>query len=114
MNRLKYMTVRVLQGLLVLLCIATVNFMLIRAAPGDPVAVIAGEAGASDPQFVAQLREQFGLDKPVSTQLATYLSRRRSGRIGFGKIVAGALPCRSGAVRERRDRFRCSEHGLWR
>src|SRR5690606_21912921 len=57
-----------------LLCIATVNFMLIRAAPGDPVAVIAGEAGASDPQFVSQLREQFGLDKPVTTQLATYLS----------------------------------------
>ena len=63
MNRLRYMCVRVLQGLLVLMCIATVNFMLIRAAPGDPVAVIAGEAGASDPQFVAQLRELFGLDK---------------------------------------------------
>ena len=83
MNRLKYMTVRVLQGLLVLLCIATVNFMLIRAAPGDPVAVIAGEAGASDPQFVAQLREQFGLDKPVSTQLATYLSRITQLDLGF-------------------------------
>ncbi|MEJ5128850.1 ABC transporter permease [Comamonas sp. MYb21] len=83
MNRLRYMSVRVLQGLLVLMCIATVNFMLIRAAPGDPVAVIAGEAGASDPQFVAQLREQFGLDKPVTTQLANYLGHITQLDLGF-------------------------------
>jgi peptide/nickel transport system permease protein len=67
------MSVRVLQGLLALLVIATANFMLVRAAPGDPVSIMAGEAGASDPQFVAQLRAQFGLDQPLPTQLANYL-----------------------------------------
>ena len=55
MNRTRYMIVRILQGILTLALIATINFILVRAAPGDPVSVIAGEAGASDPQFVAQL-----------------------------------------------------------
>src|SRR6218665_3660182 len=73
MKRLQFMSVRVLQGLLALLVIATANFMLVRAAPGDPVSIMAGEAGASDPQFVAQLRAQFGLDQPLPTQLANYL-----------------------------------------
>lgn len=73
MKRLQFMSVRILQGLLALLLIATVNFMLVRAAPGDPVSIMAGEAGASDPQFVAQLRQQFGLDQPLPTQLANYL-----------------------------------------
>ncbi len=74
MNRIRFLSVRVVQGLLVLLLIATVNFLLVRAAPGDPVSVMAGEAGASDPQFVAQLKQQFGLDKSLPVQLGNYLS----------------------------------------
>ena len=54
MKRTQFMLGRVMQGLLAILLIATVNFMLVRAAPGDPVSVLAGEAGASDPQFVAR------------------------------------------------------------
>jgi peptide/nickel transport system permease protein len=77
------MSVRLLQGLLALLLIATVNFMLVRAAPGDPVSIMAGEAGASDPQFVAQLRQQFGLDQPLPNQLASYLGRVLQLDLGF-------------------------------
>ena len=73
MNRLQLMLKRVAQGLMAILVIATVNFLLIRAAPGDPVSVMAGEAGASDAQFVAQLRTQFGLDQPLIVQLGHYL-----------------------------------------
>ena len=78
MKRTQFMLIRVLQGLLAILLIATLNFMLVRAAPGDPVSVLAGEAGASDPQFVAQLRAQFGLDQPITTQLATDISNSNS------------------------------------
>jgi peptide/nickel transport system permease protein len=77
------MSIRVLQGIAALLVIATINFMLIRAAPGDPVSVMAGEAGASDPQFVAQLRAQFGLDQPLSTQLFNYLGHVLQLDLGF-------------------------------
>jgi peptide/nickel transport system permease protein len=77
------MSVRILQGLLALLLIATVNFMLVHAAPGDPVSIMAGEAGASDPQFVAQLRQQFGLDQPLPMQLANYLGHVLQLDLGF-------------------------------
>jgi peptide/nickel transport system permease protein len=83
MKRLQFMSVRILQGLMALLLIATVNFMLVRAAPGDPVSIMAGEAGASDPQFVAQLRQQFGLDQPLPTQLANYLGHVVQLDLGF-------------------------------
>ena len=83
MQRLQFMLARVLQGLVAIVLIATVNFMLVRAAPGDPVSVLAGEAGASDAQFVAQLRTQFGLDQPITTQLATYLGKVVRLDLGF-------------------------------
>jgi len=100
MKRLQYMLTRVAQGLLALMLIATVNFLLIRAAPGDPVSVMAGEAGASDAQYVAQLRREFGLDKPLSTQLGTYLGRVAKLDLGYSyrqqqpvlKLIAERLP----------------------
>ncbi len=83
MKRFQFMFTRLLQGLIALMLIATVNFLLVRAAPGDPVAVLAGEAGASDQQFVDQLRKEFGLDQPLSTQLFTYLGHIVQLDLGF-------------------------------
>ena len=77
------MSVRLLQGLLALLVIATVNFMLVRAAPGDPVDIMAGESGASDPQFVEQLRAHFGLDQSLPVQLFNYLGHVLKLDLGF-------------------------------
>lgn len=73
MQRLQYMCVRLLQGALALLAIAAINFWLVHEAPGDTASVLAGEAGAGDEAFVAELREQFGLDKPLYQQLLIYL-----------------------------------------
>jgi peptide/nickel transport system permease protein len=100
MKRARFMLARSLQGLLVIVLIAIINFMLVRAAPGDPVAVLAGEAGASDPQYVAQLRAQFGLDKPITTQLATYVGKVVQLDLGFSyrqqqpvlKLIMDRLP----------------------
>lgn len=49
------------------------NFFLIRLAPGDPASIMAGEAASSDPAYVEQLRQQFGLDLPLYQQLLVYL-----------------------------------------
>ena len=57
---LSFIAQRIAKGLVVLIAIIVLNFFLIRLAPGDPAIVMAGEAGASDPMFVAQLREKFG------------------------------------------------------
>jgi len=100
MKRMQFMLTRALQGLAAILLIAAVNFLLVRAAPGDPVAVLAGEAGASDAQFVAQLRTQFELDRPIATQLANYLGRIARFDLGYSyrqqqpvlKLIVERLP----------------------
>lgn len=73
MDKVRYALRRLLQGLGALLLIAVMNFLLVRAAPGDPATVMAGETGAADEVYLQQLRERFDLDKPLPRQLATYL-----------------------------------------
>ncbi|MBY6093103.1 ABC transporter permease [Maritimibacter alkaliphilus] len=68
---------------LTIFAIATINFMLVRAAPGDPAAVMAGEAGATDEAFLAQIRAEYGLDQPHLTQLGTYLGKVATLDLGY-------------------------------
>ncbi|VDC22366.1 ABC transporter permease [Pseudogemmobacter humi] len=74
---------RVIKVLMVLITVIICNFALVRLAPGDPVSVIAGETGASDAAFVASLREEFQLDKPIHVQLGTYLANVATGDLGY-------------------------------
>ncbi|PZX17177.1 peptide/nickel transport system permease protein [Palleronia aestuarii] len=91
---------RLAKAILTLLAIAVLNFFLIHAAPGDPAAVLAGEAGAADPQFIAQLRERFGLDQPFHVQLWTYVSNVLTLDLGYSfrqdapvsQLIADRLP----------------------
>lgn len=80
---IRFIAGRAVKALLVVVAIVVLNFFLIRLAPGDPAMVLAGEAGAADAKFVASLREQFGLDKPLLTQLWTYLKGFLSFDLGF-------------------------------
>ena len=70
----RYILSRFAKAIVVLLGIVVLNFCLIHAAPGDPAAVMAGEAGAADEIFLQQLREKFGLDQPFHVQLWNYVS----------------------------------------
>ncbi|KMO15906.1 ABC transporter permease [Methylobacterium platani] len=81
---------RVGKGIVVLLAIVVLNFFLIRLAPGDPALVMAGEAGAGDEVFIAQLREKFALDQPLPTQLAAYL--RSIAGLDLGYSVRQQMP----------------------
>ncbi|MCR4267681.1 ABC transporter permease [Nitratireductor sp. ZSWI3] len=80
---LRFILMRLGKAAVILIAIMTLNFFLIHAAPGDPAAVMAGEAGAADAKFIAQLREQFGLDKPLLTQLGIYLKGVLQFDLGF-------------------------------
>lgn len=71
--RLAYLLRRIGHGLVVLLCIAVLDFLLLRLAPGDVAEMLAGEAGGGDAGYVEQLRAQFGLDRPLLVQLGYYL-----------------------------------------
>lgn len=91
----RFVLQRALKMVVMVFAIITANFLLVHAAPGDPASVMAGEAGAADPQFMAQLRSQFGLDKPLSTQLWIYLSHVAKGDLGMSyrqqRPVAGLI-----------------------
>jgi peptide/nickel transport system permease protein len=97
---LSFIAQRLVKGVIVLLAIIVLNFFLIRLAPGDPAVVMAGEAGASDQIFVAQLREKFGLDRPLPEQLLIYVKGIASFDLGFSfrqqapvaRLIAERLP----------------------
>lgn len=81
--RLRYLLGRLLQVAPVALLIILANFFLLRLAPGDLADVMAGEAGAATPEFMAALREQFGSDQPVFTQLLNYYQKILSFDLGY-------------------------------
>src|SRR6195952_142858 len=97
---LSFVAQRIVKGVIVLFAIIVLNFFLIRLAPGDPAVVMAGEAGASDQVYVAQLREKFGLNKPLPEQLFRYVKGIASFDLGFSfcqqtpvsKLIMDRLP----------------------
>jgi peptide/nickel transport system permease protein len=71
---------RLLALIPVALVVATVAFVLIHLAPGDPASVIAGpDASAED---VGNIARQLGLDQPVHVQLLRWYGRLLRGDLG--------------------------------
>lgn len=83
MNLLKFLLAKVAKGAVVLIAIAVLNFLLIRAAPGDPAQVLAGQSGVADEELLQQLRERFGLNEPFLTQLWVYIKGYLQFDLGF-------------------------------
>lgn len=65
-----------------LLGLATMAFALTRAVSGDPIHGIVHGRQAQNPEYVAMMRERFGLDEPLSVQFLTYLWRLVQGDFG--------------------------------
>lgn len=79
----RYLMSRLAQGLALVLAVVVLNFVLVHAAPGDPVETIAGASGGMSPELMAQLRTQYGLDRPLWVQLGVYLGKVLSGDLGY-------------------------------
>ena len=100
MRLLKYSLRRAGQAVVVLLLVVVLQFLLLHLAPGDVADVIAGEAQASDPAFIEQLRRELGLDQPVALQLWLHLQRvvtldwghAHSMDAPVWQLIAGRLP----------------------
>ena len=82
-QRSRYVLKRLLQAIPVVVAIVVVNFFLLQLAEGDAADVLAGEAGSATPEYMAQLREKFGLDKPVPVQLVIYMKNVLSFDLGY-------------------------------
>ena len=62
----RFLLRRLSQAVLIVVGIAIVNFLLVHLAPGDAVDVLAGESGAADAAYVAELRERTGHSRSSS------------------------------------------------
>jgi peptide/nickel transport system permease protein len=80
---LRYVLRRLALAIPTILTIVVLNFALVHLAPGDAADVLAGEAGSATPQYMAQLRQRFGLDQPLSVQLAVYLKQVVTFDLGY-------------------------------
>jgi peptide/nickel transport system permease protein len=95
---------KIVQYLLTVLILLTLNFFLPRMMPGDPLSYLLGDPGADAPmllteQMRANLLDYYGLDKPLSAQYADYLYSLLCGDLGWsiyynapvGAIILGRL-----------------------
>ncbi len=75
---------RLLAAIPVMLVVATVVFLLLRLAPGDPARIIAGDMASE--QAVSEVRAQMGLDQPLLTQYALAMGALLKGDLGASII----------------------------
>ena len=75
-----YIARRLLALVPVALVVATVAFVLIHVAPGDPASIIAGPDAS--PDDIARLHRQLGLDAPFHVQLFRWYGRLARGDLG--------------------------------
>lgn len=63
----------------------TINFIIMKSAPGDPVGfLISGmEAWGISPDYIEMIRLEYGLNKPISEQLLIYMGKALSGDLGY-------------------------------
>ena len=94
----KYLLSRILHAVPTLLGVAVVVFVLLRVVPGDPIALMV--TGDATPESIAQLRQNYGLDKPIAHQFLIYLGNLLQGDFGLSislkqavlPLILGSLP----------------------
>jgi peptide/nickel transport system permease protein len=87
---LRFLLHRLLATIPVLLVVAVVVFLLLRLTPGDPAAVIAGDAATTEQ--IEHIRESLGLNRPLVVQFGIWFGNALRGDLGesffFRKSVA--------------------------
>lgn len=83
MSLIRDLFIKLANAAFLLLAVVVLNFGLIHAAPGDPAEVIAGEMGGASQEVLAAIRHQYGLDRPLTEQLGSYLLHILHGDFGY-------------------------------
>ncbi|MEA5038339.1 MAG: ABC transporter permease [Clostridiaceae bacterium] len=68
---MRYISKRLLTGVLLVLCVSFLVFSMLYLMPGDPVTLMAGETAS--PEKIAEISKQYGLDRPLLVQYADWL-----------------------------------------
>jgi len=78
---LSFLLRRIAAVLPVLLVVSLVVFLILRLAPGDPAAAIAGNNATNED--IAQIRTQLGLDSSIPVQYGIWIGRVLQGDLGY-------------------------------
>jgi peptide/nickel transport system permease protein len=81
---LSYIGARLIATVPVVGIVAIIVFAILRLTPGDPAAIIAGDAATTDQ--LNQIRIQMGLDKPIYVQFILWLVQIVRGDLGVSLI----------------------------
>lgn len=93
----RYITGRIMSGIVVIFGISVLSFLLIHFIPGDPVRMILGQNAT--PDQIAKLNHFLGLDKPLHIQYFQYIGNVLQG--DFGASLKSGRP----VLMEILDRF---------
>ena len=80
MHRYKFILIRPLQMIPVLLGVSIISFFLIKSIPGDPVRIMLGSRATAE--VIAAVRAQYGLDEPFYVQYFYFLYNFIQGDLG--------------------------------
>lgn len=81
---LAYLARRIAFGAVVLIGTSLITFAVAFLVPADPAVTLAG--AKADPQTLAAIRHEMGLDRPVYVQYGLYLNRALHGDLGRSYI----------------------------
>jgi peptide/nickel transport system permease protein len=76
----RFLVRRLLATLPVLAIVAVLVFAMLRLTPGDPAAVLAGDAATTEQ--IARIRSGLGLDRSIPEQFVIWAGRMLSGDLG--------------------------------
>jgi peptide/nickel transport system permease protein len=71
---------RLLSTIPVLVIVAVLVFLLLRLTPGDPAAILAGDAAST--QQIEEIRQTLGLDRPLPVQFGIWVGQLLQGDLG--------------------------------
>jgi peptide/nickel transport system permease protein len=71
---------RLLATIPVMGMVAVVVFLILRLSPGDPAAILAGDAAT--PEIIAGIRANLGLDRPIIVQFGAWVWQLLHGDLG--------------------------------
>ncbi len=83
-----YIIRRLLLFIPILLVVSFIIFILGHAAPGDPIDILLAEETV-DEAYIAKVKADYGLDKPVLVQYGYWLSQAVRGNLGVSYYQAG-------------------------
>jgi len=86
---LRYLAARLALAPLMLWLIASLVFLLLRVAPGDPIDALLGPKAPAAAR--AALRHQLGLDQPLTAQYGHFISQLLHGDLGLSQSNQGPV-----------------------